>query len=36
MTADPLSPSPLFSVAIGSASGALVVFSIIALDKVKD
>lgn len=35
ITADPLSPSPLFAVAIGSVSGALVVFSIIALDKAK-
>ncbi|MFV0449293.1 MAG: ammonium transporter [Vibrio sp.] len=35
ITADPLSPSPLFSVAIGAVAGALVVFSIIALDKLK-
>ncbi len=35
ITADPLSPSPLVAVAIGVASGALVVFSIVALDKVK-
>ena len=35
ITADPLSPSPLYAVAIGAVSGALVVFSIIGLDKVK-
>ncbi|MDF4861991.1 ammonium transporter, partial [Vibrio parahaemolyticus] len=35
ITADPLSPSPLYAVAIGAVSGALVVFSIIALDKLK-
>ena len=35
ITADPLSPSPLYSVAIGAVSGVLVVFSIIALDKLK-
>lgn len=35
ITADPLSPSPLVAVAIGVAAGALVVFSIVALDKVK-
>jgi Amt family ammonium transporter len=35
ITADPLSPSPIYSVAIGAASGALVVFSIIGLDKLK-
>ena len=33
ITADPLSPSPVYSVAIGAVSGALVVFSIIGLDK---
>jgi Amt family ammonium transporter len=35
ITADPLSPSPIASVIIGVVAGALVVFSIIALDKVK-
>jgi Amt family ammonium transporter len=35
ITADPLSPSPVASVIIGVLAGALVVFSIIALDKVK-
>ena len=35
ITADPLSPSPLAAVAIGSVAGALVVFSIIGFDKVK-
>ncbi|KJG57774.1 ammonium transporter [Photobacterium kishitanii] len=35
ITADPLSPSPLASVAIGGISGALVVFSIIGFDKIK-
>lgn len=35
ITADPLSPSPLYSVAIGAVSGVIVVFSIIALDKLK-
>ena len=35
ITADPLSPSPLYSVAIGAVSGSLVVFSIIGLDKLK-
>ena len=35
ITADPLSPSPVFSVIIGAIAGVLVVFSIIALDKVK-
>ncbi|PSU93401.1 ammonium transporter [Photobacterium kishitanii] len=35
ITADPLSPSPLVSVAIGGISGALVVFSIIGFDKIK-
>ena len=35
ITADPLSPSPIYSVAIGAVSGVLVVFSIIALDKLK-
>ncbi len=35
ITADPLSPSPLWSVAIGAVSGAIVVFSIIGLDKLK-
>jgi len=35
ITADPLSPSPIASVIIGAVSGTLVVFSIIAFDKVK-
>ncbi|MBF8999257.1 MULTISPECIES: ammonium transporter [Vibrio] len=35
ITADPLSPSPLMSVAIGVVAGVLVVFSIITLDKLK-
>jgi Amt family ammonium transporter len=35
ITADPLSPSPVYSVAIGAVGGALVVFSIIGLDKLK-
>ncbi|WP_305464605.1 ammonium transporter [Photobacterium leiognathi] len=35
ITADPLSPSPIAAVIIGVVAGALVVFSIIALDKVK-
>ena len=35
ITADPLSPSPIYSVAIGAVSGALVVFSIIGFDKLK-
>jgi Amt family ammonium transporter len=35
ITADPLSPSPVAAVIIGVVAGALVVFSIIAFDKVK-
>ncbi|MDW6091923.1 ammonium transporter [Vibrio rhizosphaerae] len=35
ITADPLSPSPMYSVAIGAVAGVIVVFSIVALDKVK-
>ena len=35
ITADPLSPTPLYAVAIGIVSGALVVFSIVGLDKLK-
>ncbi|MDP5254028.1 MULTISPECIES: ammonium transporter [unclassified Vibrio] len=35
ITADPLSPSPIASVIIGAVAGVIVVFSIIALDKVK-
>jgi len=35
ITADPLSPSPMYSVAIGAVAGVLVVFSIITLDKIK-
>ncbi|MGX9417017.1 ammonium transporter [Vibrio sp. WJH972] len=35
ITADPLSPSPMFAVLIGAIAGVIVVFSIIALDKIK-
>ncbi|MCE0557166.1 MULTISPECIES: ammonium transporter [unclassified Motilimonas] len=35
ITADPLSPSPLFAALIGVFAGGLVVFSIVAFDKVK-
>ena len=35
ITADPLSPSPVYSVIIGAVAGVIVVFSIIALDKIK-
>jgi Amt family ammonium transporter len=35
ITADPLSPSPMYAVAIGAVAGVLVVFSILALDKLK-
>ncbi|MBL4831256.1 MAG: ammonium transporter [Aliivibrio sp.] len=35
ITADPLSPSPVGAVTIGLLAGALVVFSIISLDKIK-
>ncbi len=35
ITADPLSPSPLFAALIGVCAGGLVVFSIVAFDKVK-
>ncbi|WP_406734101.1 ammonium transporter [Vibrio scophthalmi] len=35
ITADPLSPSPMYAVAIGAVSGVVVVFSIVALDKMK-
>ncbi|RQW63839.1 ammonium transporter [Vibrio viridaestus] len=35
ITADPLSPSPMTAVAIGAVAGVIVVFSIIALDKIK-
>jgi Amt family ammonium transporter len=35
ITADPLSPSPMASVAVGAVAGVLVVFAIIALDKIK-
>jgi Amt family ammonium transporter len=35
ITADPLSPSPVAAVIIGIVAGALVVFSIVAMDKVK-
>jgi Amt family ammonium transporter len=35
ITADPLSPSPLFASLIGSLAGVLVVFSIVSFDKVK-
>jgi ammonium transporter, Amt family len=35
ITADPLSPSPLLACALGLLGGSLVVFSIVALDKIK-
>ncbi|MFT6926600.1 MAG: Amt family ammonium transporter [Psychromonas sp.] len=35
ITADPLSPTPLFSAAIGAVAGIIVVYSIIAFDKIK-
>ena len=35
ITADPLSPSPMMSVAVGAVAGVIVVFSIIMLDKLK-
>ena len=35
ITADPLSPSPLMACLLGLLGGSLVVFSIIALDKIK-
>ncbi|KXO13694.1 Ammonium transporter [Moritella sp. JT01] len=35
ITADPLSPAPAFATLLGALGGALVVFSIVALDKVK-
>jgi ammonium transporter, Amt family len=35
ITADPLSPSPMAAVAVGAVAGVLVVFAIIALDKIK-
>lgn len=35
ITADPLSPSPLYSVAIGAVAGVIVVFSIVGLDKLR-
>jgi len=35
ITADPLSPSPLLSVAIGAIAGVIVVYSIITFDKLK-
>ena len=35
ITADPLSPSPLLSVVIGVLAGALVVYAIVAIDKLK-
>jgi len=35
ITADPLSPSPLMAVVIGGIGGVIVVFSIVALDKLK-
>lgn len=35
ITADPLSPSPLFSAAIGAVAGVIVVYSIITFDKLK-
>lgn len=35
ITADPLSPSPLAAVIVGAVAGALVIFSIVAFDKIK-
>jgi Amt family ammonium transporter len=35
ITADPLSPAPMYSVAIGAVAGVIVVFAIVALDKLK-
>ncbi len=35
ITADPLSPSPIFATLIGALAGVLVVFSIVSFDKVK-
>jgi Amt family ammonium transporter len=35
ITADPLSPSPLFAAAIGAVAGVIVVYSIITFDKLK-
>ena len=35
ITADPLSPSPMMSVAVGAVAGVIVVFAIIMLDKLK-
>ena len=35
ITADPLSPSPLMAVVVGGIGGVIVVFSIVALDKLK-
>ncbi|WP_022942934.1 ammonium transporter [Psychromonas hadalis] len=35
ITADPLSPSPLFAAGIGAVAGVIVVYSIIAFDKLK-
>ncbi|ODQ01805.1 MULTISPECIES: ammonium transporter [Salinivibrio] len=35
ITADPLSPTPVASLIIGAVSGAIVVFSIVGLDKIK-
>jgi Amt family ammonium transporter len=35
ITADPLSPSPLFAAVIGAVAGVIVVFSIISFDKIK-
>ncbi len=35
ITADPLSPSPLLAVVIGALAGVLVVYAIVALDKIK-
>jgi Amt family ammonium transporter len=35
ITADPLSPSPLFAAAIGAVAGVIVVYSIISFDKLK-
>jgi len=35
ITADPLSPTPLFAAAIGAVAGVIVVYSIVAFDKLK-
>lgn len=35
ITADPLSPAPLFAVGIGAFAGAVVIFTVVGLDKIK-